>query len=114
MGDYSSSGGFFGDVIFEFETISEFIRIHQLNDPSTSPEETGVIRVLQIHTSRPNAKRLWSFDMQFANELQLKTVGNAFFPSPYYRKVVVVEVARAPGAIRRRSAHKYVVPSNHV
>ena len=26
----------------------------------------------------------------------------------------VVEVARAPGAIRRQSAHKYAVPSNHV
>ena len=25
-----------------------------------------------------------------------------------------VEVARAPGAICRRSAHKYAVPSNHV
>ena len=25
-----------------------------------------------------------------------------------------VEVARAPGAIRRQSAHKYAVPSNHV
>ena len=26
----------------------------------------------------------------------------------------VVEVAHAPGAIHRRSAHKYAVPSNHV
>ena len=26
----------------------------------------------------------------------------------------IVEVARAPGAICRRSVHKYVVPSNHV
>ena len=28
--------------------------------------------------------------------------------------VAAVEVARAPSAIRRRSAHKYAVPSNHV
>ena len=32
----------------------------------------------------------------------------------FFLTVLPVEVARAPGAIRRRSVHKYAVPSNHV
>ena len=32
----------------------------------------------------------------------------------HLRSIVSVEVARAPGAIRRRSVHKYAVPSNHM
>ena len=47
-----------------------------------------------------------------ADQKSLTTFGFVF--SSQKSGVLHVEVACAPGAIRRRSAHKYVVPSNHV
>ena len=45
------------------------------------------------------------------SENALHKLGQSLLASYAYDNV---EVARAPSAIRRRSAHKYAVPSNHV